>query len=260
MADSLHVDGFALVGERGVARDDKRPSHPREVGGQALGDTVDKVLLLGIAAEVGERQNDDREVGGGIFRCRGRSGFGGLADAKRIETDRLGDVLELSLAEIADREIKPPFDLPIRLFGEADRARLANAFEPRGDIDPVAHQIAVALFDDVAEMYADTKFDAALGRLAGIALDHALLHVDRAAHRVDDAAELDEAAVAGALDDAPMMRGDCGINQVAAQRAQPRQRSFLVRSGEPTVTDNIGDQDRCNFPGLAHGAPSRLPP
>ena len=41
----------------------------------------------------------------------------------------------------------------------------------------------------------------------------------RAAHRVDDAAELDDAAIAGALDDAPMMHGDRGIDQIAAQRA-----------------------------------------
>ena len=61
-----------------------------------------------------------------------------------------------------------------------------------------------------------------LGRQAGVALDHAGLHLDGAAHRVDDAAKVDENAVAGALDDAPMMRGDRGINQIAAQGPQPR--------------------------------------
>jgi hypothetical protein len=80
------------------------------------------------------------------------------------------------------------------------------------------------------------------------------------AHRVDDTAKLDEAAIAGAVDDAPMMRGDCGIDQIVAQPPQARQRSLLVRCGEPAVADNIGDQDRHNFPGLAHGAPSRHPP
>ena len=43
---------------------------------------------------------------------------------------------------------------------------------------------------------------------ASVALDHAVLNLDRAAHRVDDAAELDDAAVAGALDDAAVMDGD----------------------------------------------------
>ena len=69
---------------------------------------------------------------------------------------------------------------------------MANAFEPRGDIDAVAHQIAVALLDDVAKMNADAEFDPPFGRHAGVALDDAVLHLDRAADRVDHAAELDE--------------------------------------------------------------------
>ena len=128
--------------------------------------------------------------------------------------------------------------------------------QARGDIDAVAHQIAVGLLDDVAEMNADAELDAALGRHAGVALDQAVLHFDRAAHRVDHAAELDKAAVAGALDDAPVMRGDGGIDQIAAQPPEPRQGAILVRAGEPAVADNIGDQDRRDFPGLAHSSGS----
>jgi hypothetical protein len=36
-----------------------------------------------------------------------------LADFKRIDPDRFGDVLELFQAEIADRELEPPFYLPV---------------------------------------------------------------------------------------------------------------------------------------------------
>ena len=53
-----------------------------------------------------------------------------------------------------------------------------------------------------------------------------------------------------------MMRGDGGIDQIAAQPPEARQGAILVRSREPAVADDIGDQDRRNFPGLAHGAPS----
>ena len=59
-------------------------------------------------------------------------------------------------------------------------------------------------------MNADAKLDAALGRQSGVALDQAVLHLNRKAHRVDHAAKLDEDPVACALDDAPMMRGDGG--------------------------------------------------
>jgi len=46
---------------------------------------------------------------------------------------------------------------------------------------------------------ADAKFDPPIHKNAGIALDEAVLHFDRAAHGVDDTAEFDEAAVAGGL-------------------------------------------------------------
>ena len=49
------------------------------------------------------------------------------------------------------------------------------------------------------------------------------------------------------------MGGDGGIDQVAAQPPKARERAILVRSREPAVADDIGDQDRRNFPGLAHG-------
>jgi hypothetical protein len=82
-------------------------------------------------------------------------------------------------------------------------------------------------------MNADTELNASLGRQAGVALGHAFLHLDRVARRVDDAAKLDEAAIADAVDNAPMMRGDCGINQIVAQPSQARQRSLLVCPDEP---------------------------
>ena len=185
-------------------------------------------------------------------RWRRRLGLGGNADLQRINPDRIGDVLEAHRAAIVDGEVEPGLDLPVCLLGETDAAGLAYAFKARGDIDAVAHQVAVALLDDVAQMDADAELDAAFGRQAGIALDHAILHLDGAAHGVDHAAELDEAPVAGALDHATMMHGDRGIDQVAAQRPQPRQDAILVRAGEPAVADHIRDQDRCYFPGLAH--------
>ena len=74
------------------------------------------MLLLRIASDIGERQNDDREARRtGFFRRRGSRGLrvGGWADFKRINSDRLGDVLELDRTEIERREIKPALDLTI---------------------------------------------------------------------------------------------------------------------------------------------------
>jgi hypothetical protein len=61
-----------------------------------------------------------------------------------------------------------------------------------------------------------------------------------AVHCVDDAAELDDAAIAGALDDRAMMHGDGRIDQIASERPQPRQNPVLVGSGEPQIADDVG--------------------
>ena len=71
-ADLLQIDGLALVGEGGVAPDHERAANPRKIGRQALRDAVDEILLLRVAADIGERQDDDREARRPLtFRCGG---------------------------------------------------------------------------------------------------------------------------------------------------------------------------------------------
>ena len=77
--------------------------------------------------------------------------------------------------------MKAPFDLAIGVFREADGARRANALQPRGDVDTIAHQVAIDLLDDVAQMNADAEFDPSFGEHARVALDHRVLHLDGAA-------------------------------------------------------------------------------
>ena len=96
------------------------------------------------------------------------------------------------LTKIGEPFLQPVTHLAIGVLRETDAARISDAFKARGDIDAVAHQVAVALLDHVAEMDADAELDAALGRQASIALDHAVLDLDGAAHGIDDASELDE--------------------------------------------------------------------
>jgi len=148
--------------------------------------------------------------------------------------------------------------LAVGILGKTDGPGPRDAFQPRGDIDPVAHEIPVALLDDVADMDADAEFDGSFRRDAGVALDEAGLHFDRAVHCVDHAAELDNAAVASSLNDATMVDGYGWINQIAAQCAKPRQDTVFVRASEPGVADYIRDKDRGEFPGFAHRASSPL--
>ena len=71
-ADLLQIDGFALVGECGVAPDHERASNARKIGRQALRDPVDEMLLLRVAADIGEAaRRPSRGAAGRIFRATG---------------------------------------------------------------------------------------------------------------------------------------------------------------------------------------------
>jgi len=70
LADLLHPDRLALVGECGVAGDDEQPRDLRQVGDDVLGDSVAEVLLLRVAAHVVEGQHDD---GGPLCRRGGHA-------------------------------------------------------------------------------------------------------------------------------------------------------------------------------------------
>ena len=57
------------------------------------------------------------------------------------------------------------------------------------------------------------------------------------------------------IEDAAMMQSDSRIDQITAERAQPRKCPLLVGSGKPAVSDDIRRKNGCEFPGLRHGSP-----
>ena len=59
--------------------------------------------------------------------------------------------------------------------------------------------------------------------------------------------------MSGALNYAPMMRSDGGVDQIAAKTPEARKRGPLL--GEPAIADDVGDEDGGEFPRLAHCAP-----
>jgi len=60
--------------------------------------------------------------------------------------------------------------LAVGVLGKTDTARISNAFKARGNVDAVAHQVAIALLDHVAQMDADAELDATLRRKTRVAL------------------------------------------------------------------------------------------
>ena len=53
------------------------------------------------------------------------------------------------------------------------------------------------------------------------------------------AAELDDAAVAGALNNAAVMHSDGRVDQVAPKGPEPSKNSILVRARKPGVADDV---------------------
>src|ERR1700693_4390018 len=101
------------------------------------------------------------------------------------------DVLDLLLAQVVEPDIELVADMVVHRPRHANSARVGQDFEPRRDIDPVTINVA-AVDDDVAEIDADAELNARFGRHPGITPRHLPLQFDRAAHRVDDAGELNE--------------------------------------------------------------------
>ncbi len=63
-ADLGNVDVLALEGERRIAGDHEELRELRQRGDDVFRDAVGEILLLGVAAHVGERQNGDRRLVG----------------------------------------------------------------------------------------------------------------------------------------------------------------------------------------------------
>src|SRR5208283_646105 len=90
--DRLRVERLAFVSERRIAGDHVSAPNARKIGREALRDPVDEMLLLRVASDIAERQDDDREARRGRFFGRWgrrRLCLGGLADFERIDPDRL---------------------------------------------------------------------------------------------------------------------------------------------------------------------------
>ena len=51
----------------------------------------------------------------------------------------------------------------------------------------------------------------------------------------------------------PLWTAIVRVNQIAAERPQPRQYPILIGASEPAVSDHVRHQNRCELPGFNHG-------
>src|SRR5262249_4712213 len=133
---------------------------------------------------------------------------------QRVDAHPALDITQLLFAEVAEGEIEPARSVFIYARGYANSAGLGEGLQTRRDVDAVAKEVAV-LDHHVSDIDAHAELDPLVLGRGAVALHHAALHRDGADDRFDRAGELDQNAVAGCLDDAPPVRGDIRVDQLA---------------------------------------------
>jgi hypothetical protein len=205
--------------------------------------------LLGVAAHIGEWQHSDGRFVGQRERRNLRSGrrrpLAGIDD-DTVNVDRPGDILQSLLARVLDVERH----LIARVIEDCTRYTYAAGFgerlKSRRDVHAIA--IEVAAFDHhVPKVDPDAKLNSFLLRHGGIAFDHALLNLDRAAHCIHDAWKLNQNSVTGRFHDAAVMLLVLWIDQLAAKHLETGERALLVRSHQPAIAGNIGGENSCEL-------------
>ena len=152
-------------------------------------------------------------------RRAGPRQIGDTFRAQRIDPHRPRDVLNGPLAEILEGVSQLVTDLLVHRPGNANPARFGQCLKACGDVDAVTKDV-VAIRDDVAEVDPDTKPNAPLVGNLHFAVEHAALHLNGAAHRVDDARKLCKQPITGGLDDTAAMPLDLRVDQLPSMRLE----------------------------------------
>src|SRR5260370_39275469 len=108
----------------------------------------------------------------GSEHARGRRSR--LVEFDRIDFDRSGDILQILAPELPEMNPDLAFDLVARLTRYANAAAEGHVFKPRCHVDAIAENIAF-VFDHVADMDAESKFDSLVNPHSGVSANHAAL-------------------------------------------------------------------------------------
>jgi hypothetical protein len=139
----------------GLCTTTPRKRDAREIGGQALRHTIDEILLLRVAAEIGEGQDDDGEAWWtrlvwclGVYLGR----WAGRAALDRIGSHWASDVFEFLLSEIDEPFLQVPWletDLS-EIPSPTNRLGVRSAGE--GGTTPALAAVINAVVDALAEL------------------------------------------------------------------------------------------------------------
>src|SRR6516164_419637 len=155
--DLLHVDGAALVREGRIAGNDEQPADLAQSSDDFFDHAVGEILLLGIAAHIGEGQHRDRRLVG-----QREGGLGGVQGAVRnpISTNAVypqgaRNVLQLLLAHIFKDEVELARGISLHPRRYANSTRLSQTFQASRDIHSIPEDVVV--FTTISPIWMPTR-------------------------------------------------------------------------------------------------------
>ena len=142
------------------------------------------------------------------------------------------DVLDLLQPQVDTRERKRPGRIAMGILREAYAAWLGKSLKAGSDVDAVSEEVARPN-DDVSDMDADPKAQTLLVvSRSRVRLFNGALNDEGAPHRIHDARELGEDAVACRVGDPPAVLGDEAIGdprQASRAAMVPCSSSRIIR-------------------------------
>jgi hypothetical protein len=157
---------------------------------------------------------------------------------------RTRNVFELLLAAVLEWKLQPTGHVLVNTTRDADSSRRAERLKPSRHIDAVAEDVLI-VNNNVTLVHTDPEFDPLIDRDFDIAFSHRALDGHRATNSLHSARILDENAISGRFDDAPMIRGDAGIDDLTPNGFDSAERFALVVAHQPAVADHVCHQDGC---------------
>lgn len=259
LTDLSHIHRTTFVREGGVAGDDEHPVQPRQSGDNVLDQTIEKINLLRVAAQITERENCEGGLVGQGERGSHRSAVGvAVSEGRRNgglpnrsihpqheRLDGTSDVLQPNWSKLFERQPEPILHMVAHLSRDADTARRTFGLEPCRYIDDIAVDIS-AIWNHIPDIDTDAEADGAVRGLASIVCGYLLLHIYGAAHRSVDAVEDDEQGIAPRVDDPSTVLLDCWVYQVFSQFPETLESSLVIQPNQAAVANHIrmyhGDQ------------------
>src|SRR5246127_4751214 len=164
-----------------------------------------------------------------------------------VDSHRIGDVLDLAIAERFISANELVLDLLVNAAGNVNRARLRKAFKTRGHVDAITKEII--FFDDhVPKNDTDPILDPVIPRQRCVASRHVLLNNDGAAYGFQRTVKHRNETVAGRFDESPVVLRDTRLNEIALDALDALVRAFFIELHESAVACDVGSDDRSQTP------------